>query len=47
VIFRVRGVCSESSRNIIQSGLFKGSIEVVDFGSITAMYGGPHCSTQV
>lgn len=41
------GYRSEASRNIIQSGLFAGSIEVVEFGSITAMYGGLHCSTQV
>ena len=41
------GAHSEASRNIIQSGLFTGSIEVVEFGSITAMYGGLHCSTQV
>ena len=38
---------SEASRKIINSGLFKGSIELVDFGSITSMYGGLHCSTQV
>uniref|UniRef100_A0A7R9SVT1 Arginine deiminase n=1 Tax=Polyblepharides amylifera TaxID=1486889 RepID=A0A7R9SVT1_9CHLO len=38
---------SDACREVIKSGAFKGNIELVEFGSITAMYGGLHCSSQV
>eukprot|EP00242_Pyramimonas_sp_CCMP2087_P016823 CAMPEP_0198212218 /NCGR_PEP_ID=MMETSP1445-20131203/25587_1 /TAXON_ID=36898 /ORGANISM="Pyramimonas sp., Strain CCMP2087" /LENGTH=519 /DNA_ID=CAMNT_0043886617 /DNA_START=215 /DNA_END=1774 /DNA_ORIENTATION=- len=37
----------EASRKIIMDPHFKGRMQVVPFESITAMYGGLHCSSQV
>uniref|UniRef100_A0A7S0WP51 Arginine deiminase n=1 Tax=Pyramimonas obovata TaxID=1411642 RepID=A0A7S0WP51_9CHLO len=37
----------EASRKIIKDPKFKGRMQVVPFNSITSMYGGLHCSSQV
>ena len=40
--------CNEHAACVIaRSEHFEGDLEVVDFGSITAMYGGLHYSSQV
>ncbi|KAK3259623.1 hypothetical protein CYMTET_31389 [Cymbomonas tetramitiformis] len=37
----------EASRAIVKDPRFKGKVQLLDFASITAMYGGLHCSSQV
>lgn len=44
---RIISVNACSSRQIVRSGHFQGGVQVVDFSSITSMYGAVHCSTQV
>ncbi len=44
---RVISVHPESARQIVKSGHFKGDVRVIDFSSITSMYGSVHCASQV
>lgn len=44
---RVISVHAKSARQMIRSGEFKGDIQVIDFSSITSMYGSVHCASQV
>eukprot|EP00798_Chlamydomonas_sp_ICE-L_P013898 gene13898-19825_t len=44
---RIISVHSPSARQIVKSPYFKGDIHVLDFSSITSMYGSAHCASQV
>jgi hypothetical protein len=44
---RVVSVHPESARQIVKSPHFKGDVRVIDFSSITSMYGSVHCASQV
>jgi N-dimethylarginine dimethylaminohydrolase len=44
---RVVSVHPESARQIVKSQHFKGDVRVIDFSSITSMYGSVHCASQV
>uniref|UniRef100_A0A7S0RB30 Arginine deiminase n=1 Tax=Chlamydomonas leiostraca TaxID=1034604 RepID=A0A7S0RB30_9CHLO len=44
---RVISVHAPSARQIVKSPHFKGDVRVIDFSSITSMYGSVHCASQV
>eukprot|EP01024_Parvocaulis_polyphysoides_P031818 TRINITY_DN28649_c0_g2_i1.p1 TRINITY_DN28649_c0_g2~~TRINITY_DN28649_c0_g2_i1.p1 ORF type:complete len:140 (+),score=7.43 TRINITY_DN28649_c0_g2_i1:58-420(+) len=43
----ILSVHDKSARQIVRDKNFKGDIKVIDFSSITSMYGAVHCSSQV
>jgi hypothetical protein len=44
---RIISVHDPSARQILQHPSFKGDVQVIDFSSVTSMYGSVHCATQV
>ncbi|MEW5307832.1 MAG: hypothetical protein WDW36_010207 [Sanguina aurantia] len=44
---RIISVHAASARKIVKSPHFKGDVQVIDFSSITSMYGSVHCASQV
>mmetsp|Transcript_8912 Transcript_8912/g.15445 ORF Transcript_8912/g.15445 Transcript_8912/m.15445 type:complete len:486 (+) Transcript_8912:82-1539(+) len=44
---RIISVHTPSARQIVKSPHFKGDVRVIDFSSITSMYGSVHCASQV
>ena len=40
-------VHAPSARAIVKHEAFKGDVRVIDFSSITSMYGSVHCASQV
>jgi N-dimethylarginine dimethylaminohydrolase len=44
---RIISVHPKSARQIVKHELFKGDVRVIDFSSITSMYGSVHCASQV
>ncbi|KIZ04019.1 Amidinotransferase family protein [Monoraphidium neglectum] len=44
---RIVSVHAPSARQIINHPRFKGDVRVIDFSSITSMYGAAHCASQV
>ena len=43
---RIVSVHAPSARQIVQHPAFKGDVRVIDFSSITSMYGSVHCASQ-
>lgn len=44
---RVVSVHAPSARQIVKHPAFKGDVRVIDFSSVTSMYGSVHCASQV
>eukprot|EP00198_Chlamydomonas_reinhardtii_P012973 XP_001702310.1 arginine deiminase [Chlamydomonas reinhardtii] len=44
---RIVSVHAPSARQIVRDPRFKGDVQVIDFSSITSMYGSVHCASQV
>uniref|UniRef100_A0A383WIV7 Arginine deiminase n=1 Tax=Tetradesmus obliquus TaxID=3088 RepID=A0A383WIV7_TETOB len=44
---RIISVHAPSARQIVQHPAFKGDVQVIDFSSVTSMYGSVHCASQV
>ncbi|KAG2426169.1 hypothetical protein HXX76_013150 [Chlamydomonas incerta] len=44
---RIVSVHPPSARQIVRDPRFKGDVQVIDFSSITSMYGSVHCASQV
>lgn len=44
---RIVSVHAPSARQIVQHPAFKGDVRVIDFSSVTSMYGSVHCASQV
>ena len=44
---RVISVHAPSARQIVSHPAFKGDVRVIDFSSVTSMYGSVHCASQV
>lgn len=44
---RIISVHAPSARQIVKHEAFKGDVQVIDFSSVTSMYGSVHCASQV
>jgi len=44
---RIISVHAPSARQIVKHSAFKGDVQVIDFSSVTSMYGSVHCASQV
>jgi N-dimethylarginine dimethylaminohydrolase len=44
---RIVSVHAPSARQIVRHPGFKGDVRVIDFSSVTSMYGSVHCASQV
>lgn len=44
---KIVSVHAGTARAIVRHPAFKGDVQVIDFGSITSMYGAVHCASQV
>mmetsp|Transcript_41849 Transcript_41849/g.164086 ORF Transcript_41849/g.164086 Transcript_41849/m.164086 type:complete len:85 (+) Transcript_41849:143-397(+) len=44
---RILAVNEKVARDIVRTPNFDGTIDLVDFSAITAMYGAVHCASQV
>lgn len=44
---RIISVHAPSARQIVKHPAFKGDVQVIDFSSVTSMYGSVHCASQV